>query len=69
MTRRLLRAPYLLLHLLVHAVVVRGGALQRLPNVTSKPDGSGDANIVIRGLNAEGVTQPSRAAPGLAAGW
>ena len=38
-------------------------ALQRLPNVTSKPDGSGDANIVIRGLNAEGVTQPSRAAP------
>ncbi|MFD1331983.1 TonB-dependent receptor [Methylopila musalis] len=38
-------------------------AYNRLANVRSFPSSSGDSSIVIRGLNAEGVTGPSRAAP------
>ena len=33
------------------------------PNVMSGTSSQGDNNIVIRGLNAEGVTQPSRSTP------
>lgn len=38
-------------------------AYNRLANVRSFQSASGNASIGIRGLNAEGVTQPSRAAP------
>lgn len=38
-------------------------AIDRMPNVTSQSSATGDARITIRGLNAEGVTQPTRSAP------
>lgn len=40
-----------------------GQALNRSANVRSFENGSGNSSFVIRGLNADGVTQPSRAAP------
>lgn len=38
-------------------------AFNRLANVRSFPTGDGNNSFAVRGLNAEGVTQPSRAAP------
>jgi len=38
-------------------------ALNRSANVRSFETGEGRSSFVIRGLNAEGVTQPSRSAP------
>ncbi|MFD1702556.1 TonB-dependent receptor plug domain-containing protein, partial [Methylopila henanensis] len=38
-------------------------AYNRLANVRSFPSGEGNSSIVIRGLNAEGVTAPGRSAP------
>ena len=38
-------------------------ALNRLGNVRSFDSGTGNSSFVIRGLNSDGVTQPSRAAP------
>ncbi|MEW5424782.1 TonB-dependent receptor [Amorphus sp. 3PC139-8] len=38
-------------------------AVSRMANVTANQTGTGDNNFSIRGLNAEGVTQPSRSAP------
>lgn len=38
-------------------------ALNRMANVRSQTSGSGESHFVIRGLNSNGVTQPSRAAP------
>ncbi|MDR6284913.1 TonB-dependent siderophore receptor [Methylopila jiangsuensis] len=38
-------------------------AYNRLANVRSFPSAEGNSSIVIRGLNAEGVTAPGRAAP------
>lgn len=40
-----------------------GQALNRMGNVRSLPSGSGNNRIAIRGLDSEGVTQPSRSAP------
>lgn len=40
-----------------------GQTLNRMANVRSYETGSGNSSFVIRGLNADGVTQPSRAAP------
>lgn len=40
-----------------------GQAVNLMGNVRSLPTSAGDARYSIRGLNAEGVTQPSRAAP------
>lgn len=37
--------------------------LNRMANVRSQTTGSGESDFVIRGLNSDGVTQPSRAAP------
>lgn len=38
-------------------------AVSRMANVTANPTSNGNNSFSIRGLNAEGVTQPSRSAP------
>lgn len=38
-------------------------ALNRMGNVRALPTGAGNGNFVIRGLNSDGVTQPSRSSP------
>lgn len=46
-----------------HAVNTIGEALNRSANVRSFETGEGNSSFVIRGLNAEGVTQPSSSSP------
>lgn len=40
-----------------------GQSLNRMGNVRSFETGAGNSSFIIRGLNADGVTQPSRSAP------